>query len=100
MMQGQFDTHIKKFHKDIFNHLCKKCDHGFITLNALNKHKIQHNKKAEKIKCGQDRRMSEFLMKDSLKNHQRKHHPVGGIKDMPCSFANIGCTKTFKMKSN
>ena len=48
--RGRFDTHIKKFHKDIFNYLCRKCDRGFITLDGYTKHKLQHDKKAEKIK--------------------------------------------------
>ena len=98
--RGRFDTHIKKFHKDIFNHLCRKCDRGFITLDGYTKHKLQHDKKAEKIKCDEAGCNSEFATKDSFKNHKRKYHPVGGIKLQKCRFNRIGCTQSFKTKSN
>ena len=92
--------HIKKFHKDIFNHLCKKCDRGFITLDGYTKHKLLHDKKAGKIVCNEQGCGSEFSTSDSYKNHQRKYHPVGGIKSQKCSYNRIGCVKTFKTKSN
>ena len=98
--RGRFDTHIKKFHKDIFNHLCRVCDHGFITSAGLQDHMLKHDKEAVKIKCSVKDCKSEFMTKDSYKNHMRKYHPVGGVKDLPCSFNKIGCTKTFKTKSN
>ena len=83
--RGHFDTHIKKFHKDIFNHLCKKCDRGFITLDGYTKHKLLHDKKAGKIVCDEARLWnSEFSTSDSYKNHKRKYHPVGGIKLQKC----------------
>ena len=98
--RGRFDTHIKKFHKDIFNHLCKKCDRGFITLDGYTKHKLLHDKKAGKIVCDEQGCGSEFSTSDSYKNHKRKYHPVGGIKLQKCSYSRIGCVKTFKTKSN
>ena len=98
--RGRFDTHIKKFHKDIFNHLCKKCDRGFITLDGYTKHKLLHDKKAGKIVCNEEGCGSEFSTSDSYKNHKRKYHPVGGIKLQKCSYSRIGCVKTFKTKSN
>ena len=98
--RGRFDTHIKKFHKDIFNHLCKKCDQGFITLDSYTKHKLLHDKKAGKIVCNEEGCGSEFSTSDSYKNHKRKYHPPGGIKLQKCSYSRIGCVKTFKTKSN
>ena len=68
--RGRFDTHIKKFHKDIFNHLCKKCERGFITLDSYTKHKLLHDKKAGKIVCDEEGCGSEFSMSDSYKNHK------------------------------
>ena len=85
--------HIKKFHKDIFNHLCKKCDRGFITLDGYTKHKLLHDKKAGKIVCDEEGCGSEFSMSDSYKNHKRKYHSVGGIKLQKCSYSQIGCVK-------
>ena len=98
--RGHFDTHIRKFHKDIFNHLCKKCDRGFIMLDGYTKHKLLHDKKAGKIVCDEEGCGSEFSTSASYKNHKRKYHPVGGIKLQKCLYSRIGCVKTFKMKSN
>ena len=98
--RGRFDTHIKKFHKDIFNHLCKKCDRGFIMLEGYTKHKLLHDKKAGKIVCDEEGCGSEFSTSDSYKNHKRKYHPVGGFKLQKCSYSRISCVKTFKTKSN
>ena len=33
-------SHVKKFHKDIYNFLCKKCDRGFMSKAGLNMHKL------------------------------------------------------------
>ena len=35
-------SHVKKFHKDIYNFLCKKCDRGFMSKAGLNMHKATH----------------------------------------------------------
>ena len=90
-------THVKKFHEDIFNFLCKECDRGFITRSGWKTHMKSHSKKAKRLPCekGCDK---DFVDMKSLKGHYRKIHPPGGLKDIPCPFTD--CPKIFQNTTN
>ena len=87
-------SHIKKFHKDVFNFLCEECDKGFVSKYGFKMHQKFHEK--EKIKCKKANCTSEFSTVKSYKQHLRVSHPEGGMKDLPCRY----CGKTFQTKSN
>ena len=90
-------THVKKYHEDIFNFLCKKCDRGFITRDGWKTHMKSHDDEAKRLKCPKGCKQT-FVDKKSLKGHMRKIHPEGGIKDLPCPFKD--CGKIFYNKTN
>ena len=92
-------SHIKKFHSDEFNFLCKECDRGFLTRVGWQSHMKSHDEEAPRLKCPKGC-TGTFVDKKSLANHRRKIHPVGGIPDLPCSFKEQGCDKIFHTKSN
>ena len=83
-------SHIKKFHKDVFNFLCEECDKGFVSKYGFKMHQKFHEK--EKIKCKKASCTSEFSTVKSYKQHLRVFHPEGGMKDLLCRY----CGKTFK----
>ena len=87
-------SHIKKFHKDVFNFLCEECDKGFVSKYGFKMHQKFHEK--NKIKCKKANCTSEFSTVKSYKQHLRVFHPEGGMKDMPCRY----CGKKFQTKSN
>ena len=89
-------SHIKKFHRYVFNFLCDECDKGFVSKYGYNMHKKTHKK--EKIKCEKEGCTSEFSTKKSYKQYLRVFHPKGGMKDYKCKFKN--CGKIFKTTSN
>ena len=88
-------SHIRKFHEDVFNFLCKECDRGFLTRLGWNNHKKSHKMKEEEyLSCDKPGCKSKFTTKDSKKGHMRKFH--GNFKK-DCEF---GCGKTFTTKTN
>ena len=88
-------SHIRKFHEDVFNFLCKECDRGFLTRLGWNNHKKSHKMKEEEyLSCDKPGCKSKFTTKDSKKGHMRKYH--GNFKK-DCEF---GCGKTFTTKTN
>ena len=89
-------SHIKKFHRDVFNFLCDECDKGFVSKYGFNMHKKTHLK--EKIRCTKDDCGSEFSTQKSYKQHLRVFHPEGGMKEYTCQYKN--CGKKFQTKSN
>ena len=89
-------SHVKKFHKDIYNFLCKKCDRGFMSKAGLNMHKATH--KTTKIPCEVEGCETKCSTTKSLKQHMRIFHPEGGRKEWVCPFGD--CGKTFQTKSN
>ena len=44
-------THVKKYHEDIFNFLCKECDRGFIKRDGWKTHVKGHDDEATRLKC-------------------------------------------------
>ena len=68
-------SHVKKFHKDIYNFLCKKCDKGFMSKAGLNMHKATH--KGTKIPCEVEGCETKCSTVKSLKQHMRIFHPKG-----------------------
>ena len=95
--KARYYTHIKKFHKDIFNFVCEKCDKGMVTKEGLKMHMKTHDEKA-KIKCTVAGCKSECSTRKSLKHHLRIYHPAGGMQQRQCPHP--PCTKQFKTKSN
>ena len=89
-------THIKKFHKDVFNFLCPQCDRGFISKYGWKMHKKFHEE--EKIHCEKENCEAEFSTNKSYKQHLRVFHPVGGMKEFTCKHPQ--CGKKFQTKSN
>ena len=89
-------THIKKFHKDVFNFLCPECDKGFVSKYGWKMHKKFHEN--EKIPCGKPNCKAEFSTIKSQKQHYRVFHPQGGMPEFTCKHRN--CGKKFQTKSN
>ena len=58
-------SHIKKFHKDVFNFLCEECDKEFVSKYGFKMHQKFHQK--EKIKCKKANCTSEFSTVKSYK---------------------------------
>ena len=89
-------THIKKFHKDVFNFLCSECDKGFVSKYGWKMHQMVHD--TEKIHCQKEKCKAEFSTQKSYKQHLRVFHPEGGMKEKTCKHPQ--CGKKFQTKSN
>ena len=89
-------SHVRKYHDDIFNFRCKKCDRGFMTREGLRLHKLTHSD--NKLPCEIESCQTKCSTTKSLKQHMRIFHPAGGRKEWDCPFAN--CNKKFQTKSN